>query len=274
MKQRNRIDWVFDDLKQRKRKALIGYITAGFPNLRSLNRLVPLLEKSGLDILELGVPFSDPIADGPTIQQSSQAALAAGASLSWVLQQVALLRRTVRLPLVLMSYSNPIVAMSIKGFFQKAERAGVDGLIIPDLIPEESMMFDRAAARHGVHLIYLVSPTTPPERMRIIASKTRGFLYAVALNGVTGARAQLPPELPRFLRAIRRLSPYPVAVGFGLSTPAQVAKASRYADGVIVGSALVKETARAMPGGFDAAGRFVASLRYALDHLKGASHAS
>ena len=166
----NRIDQSFRKLKRERRKALIGYVTAGFPYKASLMTLVPLLEKAGLDLIELGVPFSDPIADGPTIQHASQIALKNGITLDWILNTVKALRQEgVRLPVILMSYCNPIYAMGIDRFYQQSKTAGVDGLIVPDLIPEEARAFAKAAKRTGMHLIYLVAPTTPKHRVAQIA---------------------------------------------------------------------------------------------------------
>jgi tryptophan synthase alpha chain len=262
----NRIDAVFQELKKQGRKALIGYVTAGFPDRVSLKRLVPTLEKAGLDLLELGVPFSDPIADGPTIQKASQAALAQGTTLAWILGQVRELRKHVRLPIVFMTYCNPIYAMGVETFFRRARASGLDGLIVPDLIPEESRLL-APAKRFGVHVIYLVAPTTPNDRIRYVARATHGFLYAVSLTGVTGARTTLPAGLPHFLKQVKAVSRAPVAVGFGLSTPAQVRAAARHADGVIVGSALIRAIDRSKSNGFTGAARFVRSLRNALNSL-------
>jgi len=262
----NRIDRTFASLKRRRKKALIGYITGGHPTLVSMKTIVPLLERAGLDLLEIGVPFSDPIADGPTIQRSSQVALENGTTLAWILQTVRGLRRSVQLPMVLMSYSNPIFSMGVAKFFRAAAEAGVDGVIIPDLILEESSDFAQAARRSGVHLIFLVAPTTPPERIRKIAAATRGFLYAVSLTGVTGARTVLARDVAGFLKTVRRLSKKPVAVGFGLSTPMQVRAIAPFADGVIVGSALVKCLEGSVRNHFRQATQFVGSLRSALDH--------
>ncbi len=269
----NRLDRRFREIRQEGRKALIGYITAGYPDKRSLETLITELEKAGLDILELGIPFSDPIADGPTIQRSSQVALAAGTTLPWVFATVARLRSRVQLPLVFMTYSNPIVAYGIAAFFHQAERSGVDGVIVPDLITEEGGRFEREAHKHNVHLIFLAAPTTPLARMQEIGLRTRGFLYAVSLTGVTGARKALPKTLPSFLRKLRTVTKAPVAVGFGLSTPTQVREASRYADAVIVGSALVDAVSRSRDHQFKEAIRFVRSLKQALKR-KEPSHAS
>jgi tryptophan synthase alpha chain len=269
----NRIDRTFKVLKLCRRKALIGYVTAGFPTKASLLTLVPLLEKSGLDLLELGVPFSDPIADGPTIQHSSQLALENGVTLEWVLKSARQLRQKgVKLPLIFMSYCNPIHTMGVDLFFQKAAACGVDGLIIPDMIPEEADVYERSARKRGIDLIYLVSPTTPRARARMIVRRTNGFLYAVSLTGVTGTRKALPIHAATFLKSIKKVCRKPVAVGFGLSTPQQVHDISKHADGVIVGSALIREIERSKRTSFKGAAAFVKSLRRALD--KENTHAS
>lgn len=269
----NRLEQRFQDLRRQGRKALIGYITAGSPDKRSLPLLIALLEQAGLDILELGIPFSDPIADGPTIQKSSQQALKAGATLPWAFRTVAALRTHIRMPLIFMIYSNSIVAMGIDRFFDRARTCGVDGIIIPDMIPEESARFERAARKRNVALIYLVAPTTSADRMIAIGRRTQGFLYAVSLMGVTGARKALSADLPQFLKKVKSTSRMPVAVGFGISTPEQARQASRYADGVIVGSALVKEVEASKKNGFLKAVRFVRSLKRALNG-KESNHAS
>ena len=270
----NRIAQTFTRLKRQKRKALIGYVTAGFPDKASLKRLVPLMEQSGVDLLELGVPFSDPIADGPTIQHSSQVALAKGATLGWILKSVKSLRHQgIQIPMILMSYANPIYAMGIEAFFRKAGEAGVDGLIIPDMIPEEAGPYAQAARRYGVDLIFLVSPTTLKPRIRWIAGKTHGFLYAVSLTGVTGVRKAVPADTARFLKSVRTSCRTPIAVGFGLTTPQQVRDISSHADGVIIGSALIRKMEESQRTSFKGAAHFMRSLRRALDE-KEPSHAS
>jgi len=264
---RNRIDQTFRRLKRQKRKALIGYITAGFPTKASVKTLVPLLEKAGLDLLEMGVPFSDPIADGPTIQYSSQVALKNGVTLKWILKSIADLRRQgVKIPIVLMSYCNPIHAMGIDAFFQRAKSSGADGLIIPDMVPEEGEPYSRAAQKYAMDLIYLVAPTSSKPRIRAIAAKTRGFLYAVSLTGVTGVQKVLPAEVSGFLKSVKAVSTRPVAVGFGITSPRQAQDLSRHADGIIVGSELIRRIEKSAGTKFNNAAHFVKSLRQALDH--------
>jgi tryptophan synthase alpha chain len=264
----NRIDHLFAKLRKRKEKALIGYLTAGFPSKSSFRRLVPLLEQNGVDILEIGVPFSDPIADGPTIQYASEIALKNGVTLDWILNSVKALRQEgVRLPIIFMSYCNPIHAMGSDRFFQKAQYAGVDGVIVPDLVPEEGGPYAHAARRYGLDLIYLVAPTTPKARIRAIAKQTHGFLYAVSLTGVTGVQKAVPREVSLFLRSIKTVCKKPVAVGFGLTTPQHVRAVSPHADGVIVGSALIRAVEKSKGPRYEGVARFIRSL-------KGALHAS
>jgi len=261
----NRIDQKFSMLRRARRKGLIGYFTAGFPAKSSFAKLVRLFEKAGVDLIEIGVPFSDPIADGPTIQYASEVALKNGVTLDWILRSVRSLRQKgVRLPLLLMSYCNPICAMGIERFFAKASAAGVDGVIIPDLVPEEGRPYTLASKRYGLDLVYLVVPTTPKSRIRWIARQTHGFLYAVSLTGVTGVRQALPAAVAQYLRLVKTNSPKPVAVGFGLSTPSQVRQVARYVDGVIIGSALIRAIEKSKASHFEGAARFVRSMKGAL----------
>jgi tryptophan synthase alpha chain len=243
----NRIDTKFKNLRRQGRKAFIAYVTAGFPSWPGMARAVHDLEKAGLDILEIGVPFSDPIADGPTIQFSSQRALERGVTLSLVLNWVKRFRRSSQVPVVLMSYLNPIHHMGYDDFCRRAADAGVDGLIVPDMIPEESGILRRVLAARGLALIHLVAPTTPVARQKQVARASRGFLYAVSVTGVTGARRSLPADTIRFLKGLRRVSPVPVALGFGISTPDQARTLAPHADGLIVGSALIERLRRRQP---------------------------
>ena len=262
----NRIDQTFARLKTRGEKALIGYVTAGFPTLEALEVLVPPLAEAGLDMLEIGIAFSDPIADGPTIQKASQTALDNGVTLEWTLAATRRLRAKVQIPFIYMSYCNPILSMGLDAFFAAAQAAGVDGLIVPDLIPEEAEHFSRAGQAHGVHLIYLASPTTPAARLKTIGRDTRGFLYVVSLTGVTGARRELPKNLSTFVRQAKAASVAPVAVGFGISTPDQAREAARHADGIIVGSALIKAIESGAGASYADAAAFVTSLKKELRH--------
>jgi tryptophan synthase alpha chain len=256
----------FAALRERRERALIPFITAGDPDLATTEALVPVLADAGADAIELGVPFSDPIAEGPTIQKSSERALVAGATLRRILQLVKTLRPRVDVPLVLMGYANPFFHMGEENFAQAAAEVGVDGVIVPDLPPEEGERFYDAVEAAGVAPVLLAAPTTTPERLERIARRTRGFLYYVALTGVTGARADIARELESGVRRARALGEVPVCVGFGVSTPEQVAEIGRYADGVVVGSALVDRIAAAgdLAARLDAAGAFVAELKAPL----------
>jgi tryptophan synthase alpha chain len=240
----NRLDRHFQEARGAGRKSLVVYLCAGDPDLAATERLVPALAEAGADVIELGVPFSDPLADGPTIQAAAERALRSGTSLSGILELVARLRRSCEVPLVLMGYMNPIVRMGVEAFVSRSADVGVDGFIVPDLPLEESGALGDAAAAKGLSLVLLAAPTTPPDRLRILGERTRGFLYFVSITGVTGARAALPAELPSRLDAVRATSVAPVAVGFGISAPEQARALAEHADGVVVGSALVAEIAR------------------------------
>src|SRR5690606_12342716 len=194
---------------------------------------------------EIGVPFADPVAEGPTIQRASERALRAGATLRRILGMVKALRPKVDVPLVLMGYANPFLAMGERGLAEAAREAGVDGVIVPDLPPEEEPGFFAALEACGVDSVLLAAPTTTEARLAMLARRTRGFLYYVSLTGVTGARSELPPHLEANLARIRAVSDVPVCVGFGVSTPEQAARIARVADGVVVGSALVERIERA-----------------------------
>lgn len=235
----NRIDRTFKDLKARHKKAFIAYITAGDPDLAATGRLVRNMADSGVDIIELGVPFSDPVADGPTIQAASQRALAKGVTLRKILRMAGGLRAKFSVPIVLMTYYNPVLRYGLKKFFASCRSNGVDGVIVPDLPFEESAELVSEARTAGVATIFLVAPTSTPERVKKIARLSRGFIYYVSLTGVTGARRALPDDISSNIRRIRSFAGKPVAVGFGVSSPAQASALAGVADGVIVGSAIV-----------------------------------
>jgi tryptophan synthase alpha chain len=244
----NRIDQLFSELKSKGRKALIAYVTGGFPTLAAMDKAVKEIVGAGVDLIEIGIPFSDPIADGPTIQFSSRKPWK-GASRRlgyWTGSKRFARPQT---PVVLMTYMNPIERMGLNVFARRARTAGVDGVIVPDLIIEEGRPLENALGAKGIHLVYLVAPTTPPHRRSDIARRSRGFLYAVSLTGVTGVRRSLPKELGAFLSDVRRRSPVPVAVGFGISDAAQARQAAAQADGVIVGSAFISRMKNREPLG-------------------------
>lgn len=256
----------FDKLHKANRTALMPYLTMGYPRPESALDLVPALVEGGADLIELGVPFSDPLADGATIQAASQRALAQGMTPARCLNQVAALRRRgVTVPLVLMSYYNPIYQIGAKTFAAHAAEVGLDGVIIPDLPPEEADPLQGPLAARGIDEIFLVAPTPDTARMASVADRSRGFLYLVSLKGTTGARAALPAHLEGFVARVRRITDLPLAVGFGISTPDQVAQVARIADGVIVGSALIRAITKAGNDNVKEAREFVASLRKGMD---------
>lgn len=262
----SRIARRFELLRARGERALVPFLTAGDPDLETSEALVEVMAGAGADIIEIGVPFSDPVAEGPTIQRASERALAHGTSLRRILAMVARLRPKLDVPLVLMGYANPFFAMGEQGFAKAAAQAGVDGVIVPDLPPEEGALFYGACREAGIDTILLSAPTTTPERMRMLAGATRGFLYYVSLTGVTGARARLPDDLAAGVARAREAGEAPVCVGFGISTPEHAARVGAVADGVVVGSALVEriEGAASRDEAIDAVERFVAALKAPL----------
>jgi tryptophan synthase alpha chain len=262
----SRIDAAFERLRARGERALIAYLMAGDPSLAETERLVLEAERRGADLVELGVPFSDPLADGPVIQRADVRALAGGTSLPRVLEMLASLRGRVRLPLVLMTYYNPVLAFGLKSFARTAVDAGADGLIVPDLPHEEAEPLRAEAEPAGLDLIHMVAPTSTPARMRTIARLSRGFIYVVSRTGVTGARRELPPDLAAQVRTLRLVTTKPVCVGFGVSTPEQVEAVGRLADGVAVGSAIVRaiEEHSGTSALVEKVGDFIASLKAPL----------
>jgi tryptophan synthase alpha chain len=262
----SRIADCFATLRARGEKALIPFVTAGDPDLATTELLVSALALAGADVIELGVPFSDPMAEGPTIQRASERALRAGASLRKVLQLVERVRGSVDAPIVLMGYANNLLAMGEQEFAEAAAAVGVDGLIAVDLPPEEGETLHAALRARGVDPILLAAPTTRPERLEMLAKRTAGFLYFVSLTGTTGTRRTLSDTLESEVRAVRAVSDVPVCVGFGVSTPEQAARVASFADGVVVGSALVDRIERAVSreDAVEVAGAFVAELKRPL----------
>jgi tryptophan synthase alpha chain len=235
----NKIEQTFKRLKSKGQAALICYLMAGDPDLDTTEALVIKMAGSGADIIELGVPYSDPLADGPTIQAASQRALQRGINLKEVFRLTQKLKG-VAPPLVIMTYFNPVFRYGLEAFAEDCQRSGVAGVIIPDLPPEEAGPWMRKARKWKLDTIFLAAPTSPPERIRMVSQFSRGFIYYVSLTGVTGVREKLSGELESAVRRIQEQSQKPVAVGFGISTPEQAREVSRFADGVIVGSAIVK----------------------------------
>jgi tryptophan synthase alpha chain len=222
------------------RTALIPYITVGYPDITTTQKVVPLLASNGCDIIELGIPFSDPLADGATIQRASYEALRQGVTPHLCLEVAQELRRQVEIPLVFMTYYNPVLKFGLEQFCSKCAGVGIDGLIIPDLPPEEGQELETSTRSHGLDLIYLLSPASTEERVRIVVGKASGFIYLVSLTGVTGARDELPEELESFVFRVRKRTEKPLCVGFGVSTPEQAQRISKVADGVIVGSRIIQ----------------------------------
>ena len=235
----NRIEAKFEQLRAEGRSAFMPYVCAGDPTEEISRKLLLTLEEAGADIIELGVPFSDPIADGPTIQKASERALADKISLRDVLDMVDTLRQETQIPIVLMTYYNLIFRMGEAEFCAAAREVGVDGVIIPDLPPEEASTLLEVAPAYDLATIFLAAPTSPPERMRFIASVSTGFIYCVSVTGVTGARASLSEELQPMITELKKQTPKPVCVGFGISTSEQAKAVARLADGVIVASAII-----------------------------------
>ena len=230
----------FAALAAAKKKALIIYLMAGDPDLAMTEKLVLALEQAGADLIELGVPFSDPIADGPVIQRAAERALKSETTLASILSLVRRVRERTDIPLILMGYENPIFKYGEARFVEDAVKAGVDGLIVPDLPMEEAAPLLAQCDRQGLDLIFLAAPTSPPARLKKLADMTRGFLYYVSMTGITGTALDDYADVRKQVQAIKRLTDKPVAVGFGISTPDRAKRVAEFADGVVVGSAVVK----------------------------------
>ncbi len=235
-----RIGKKFAELKKQGRKALVTFVTAGDPDLALTERLIPEMAAAGADVIELGVPFSDPMADGPTIQLASERALAGGTTLAAILAMVKRVRRVCQVPILLMGYYNPVYAFGPERFCREAADAGVDGVLLVDLPPEEAGEFGRLAHAARLDLISLLTPTSDASRIDKVKRIGRGFIYYVSVAGVTGARTTVADDIGPMVEKIRARASLPVAVGFGISTPEQAATVATVADGVVVGSALVK----------------------------------
>ncbi|MCC6534826.1 MAG: tryptophan synthase subunit alpha [Burkholderiales bacterium] len=263
----SRIAATFQHLRQAGRKALVPYFTAGDPDLASIVPIMHALARAGADVIELGVPFSDPMADGPTIQRASERALAKGASLARILDEVAGFRRAdAATPVVLMGYANPIEAMGVARFAERAGASGVDGVLVVDYPPEEARELAEAAAGQGIDMIFLVAPTTTEARMREIAAVARGYVYYVSLTGVTGARHLDLAAVQAKLARLRQLTVLPIGVGFGIRDGETARAVAAFADAVVIGSALVETIeAAAAAHAPERAGEFVGAIRRALD---------
>lgn len=236
----NRIDKEFKELREKGKKAFIAFIMAGDPSITITKKLIFELHKQGVDIIELGIPFSDPLADGPTIQKASERGLKSKTTLSVVFNLVRNAGLEIHIPIVFLIYYNLVFHYGLERFVKDASIAGVDGVVIPDLPPEESKELRAIAKKHKFSVIHLLAPTSSGDRIRKIADASSGFIYYVSLTGTTGARKKLPDELVASLKGIKRTTKKPVCVGFGISTPQQVKEVQKIADGVIVGSAIIK----------------------------------
>ncbi len=236
-----RISAKFEELKRAGRKAFIPYITAGDPDLETTERLIYALEEAGADVIELGVPFSDPMADGPVIQRASERALRQSIGVADILPMVARVRRRSEIPLLLFTYFNPLMQFAREEAGERLRAAGIDGVLITDLIPEEADGFVAGMRRAGVDTVFLVAPTSTEERIRRIADCSSGFIYVVARTGVTGMRETVAAEVRSLVDRVRAHSELPIAVGFGISKPEHVREVWRYADGAVVGTRLVLE---------------------------------
>jgi len=263
-----RISLRFAELRASGELGIIAYITAGDPSLDATYKFVLALAEAGADVIELGIPFSDPLADGPTIQRASERALKAGTTLPGVIELVRRLRQSSQVPLILFGYYNPIFQMGVEKFAAAASSAGADGVLVTDLTPEESVDYRCVLAAHHLDTVFLGAPTSTDERLAAIAAVTTGFLYLISRTGVTGAKDALPDELPALLRRARAITNLPIAVGFGISLPGHVAVLGGLADAAVIGSALVSEieNAKSVDAAATALAARIRSLKQAASH--------
>lgn len=257
-----RIENAFNTLRQQGKKGFIPYITAGDPDLATTEQLLVTLAQAGATLIELGVPFSDPMADGPVIQRASERALKHGFGLEEVLETAARARKQVDTPVILFSYYNPLLQFGLQRLARAARDAGVDGVLVTDLTPEESGEFHNELRAQALDMIFLIAPTSTDERLKLVAEHASGFIYAVSRAGVTGVRSSVSEEAEKLVNRMRKFSSLPIAVGFGISNAQQVADVHRYADAVVVGSAIVAEIERlnGAPNLIEHIGQFVAGL--------------
>jgi len=266
----SRIDKKFAELKRRGEAALIPFITAGDPDLATTLKIMHALEAGGADAMELGIPFSDPSADGPTIQRSSERALKRPITLPAIFRLVRRFRRTSQLPIILFGYYNPFFRFGLDKFARQAAQSGVDGVLCVDLPPEESGDLKRCTDPREVDVIFLLSPTSGADRRRIVARHGRGFIYYVSVTGVTGARQSFDSDLRRQVAQVRKVTKLPVGVGFGISKPRQAAWIAGFAEAAVVGSALIQriEQAKSKAEKVEQAGKFVAQLKRAMKQAR------
>ncbi|OGO01122.1 MAG: tryptophan synthase subunit alpha [Chloroflexi bacterium RBG_13_52_12] len=247
-------------------KALIAYITAGYPDIETTVKAAAVLAKGGCDIIELGIPFSDPLADGATIQKASHQALMQGVTPQICLDTAQAIRKKTDIPLIFMTYYNPVLNYGPEAFCRSCVQAGVDGLIVPDLPPEEGKELEAVTQQHNIDLIYLLAPTSTDDRIDAVAARSRGFIYLVSLTGVTGTRKALSPELGSFVGRVKIKTRQPLCVGFGIATPEHAVQAAAEADGVIIGSKLIQLMEE--DNTLTSLKSFIASLRQALNSVK------
>ncbi len=258
----SRITETFDQSRREGKKGFIPFLTAGDPNLKLTRDLIIILSRAGATLIELGVPFSDPMADGPVIQRASERALRHGFGLEEILETTAYVRARIETPIVLFSYFNPLLQFGTERLARQAKQAGIDGVLVTDLIPEEADEFASSLRAESIDMIFLVAPTSTDARLRMVAERASGFIYAVSRAGVTGTRESMSSEAEKLVKRVRKFSDLPVAVGFGISTREQVSEVLSYADAAVVGSAIVAEIER-LSGSSDLVrriGRFAAAL--------------
>lgn len=244
-----RIERAFTGLKERGKRGFIPFITAGDPDLATTEELILELADAGATVIELGVPFSDPMADGPVIQRASERALKNEFGLKEIFEIVSRVREKTDCPIILFSYFNPLLQFGLSQLAEMAERSGIDGVLVTDLTPEEAAEFEGELRKRNLDMIFLIAPTSTDERLRLVASRASGFVYAVSRAGVTGARSTVSDEAEKLVRRMRKFSELPIVVGFGISSAQQVADVQRYADAVVVGSAIVAELERVAGAG-------------------------
>ncbi len=266
----SKVDEMFCELKNNNKLALMPFIMAGDPNIEKTSEILLKLQENGADLIELGIPYSDPLADGPVIQLAASRALKSGTSLRKVITLLESLKGKLNIPIILFSYLNPLLCFGFEKFCEMASNAGVSGLIVPDLPLEEAYKFSEIVSNHSMDLILLVAPTTPFERMKQISNHTKGFTYLVSVTGVTGERNKMENRVENLIAKLKDLNSNPIAVGFGISTPDHVNKVREWgADGVIIGSAFVKRISSSSEKNVaDHVGEFCKEMRLAADQKK------
>ncbi len=266
----SKVDEMFYELKNKKKLALMPFIMAGDPNIEITSEILLKLQENGADLIELGVPYSDPLADGPVIQVAASRALKSGTNLRKVIKLLESLKGKLKIPIILFSYLNPLLCFGFEKFCEMASNAGVSGLIVPDLPLEEAYKFSKIVSNHSMDLILLVAPTTPFERMKQISNHTKGFTYLVSVTGVTGERSKMENRVENLISKLKDVNSNPIAVGFGISTSEHVNKVREWgADGVIIGSAFVKRISSSSEKDVvDHVGEFCKEMRLAADKKK------